>query len=308
VANASSDRDRIIKELVGLWAVLKHVSRLVEDERGQTSGAKTSSRFPALNDVLLRCADEMKSLRAAFDGETGPNEAASAGNAESLEMERMEAATDINRASNETKIQAVLESNMESIQAALRGDIKGFLAMLEKYLGRKGVMRAFWPLKEADLNKTVDSIRKHQDMLMDAIGVDQTYVPFAVRDLILIVFHRRLTLEIDTGVRALDEKTDRVIQLVDEVKLRLDSATLETHGLLKSQGAETKEAIEGAERLREVIQDALTEQRAKMNRSMEQAELRTLHVVIVSICGALILTASLCRKTSSGSLCMAEGS
>lgn len=166
-------------------------------------------------------------------------------------------------------------------------------------------MRAFWPLKEADLNKTVDSIRKYQGFLMNAIGVDHMYVTFAVCDLILIVFHRRLTLETDTNVRALVEKTDGAIQSVDEVKLRLDSATLETHGLLKSQGAETKE---GAERLREVIQDALTEQRTKMKQSMEQAELRTLHVVIVFKCGALILTASLCRKTSSGSLCMAEGS
>jgi ElaB/YqjD/DUF883 family membrane-anchored ribosome-binding protein len=147
---------------------------------------------------------------------------------------------------------------------------------------------------------------------MNAIGIDQTYVAFAICDLALIGFDRRLTLEIDrltlethTNVRALVEKTDGAIQSVDEVKECLDSATLETHRLLKSQGAETKE---GAERLREVIQDALTEQRTKMKQSMEQAELRTLHVVIVFKCGALILTASLCRKTSSGSLCMAEGS
>jgi hypothetical protein len=187
VTNASRDRDRIVKELVGLWAVLKQVSRVVKDERGDTYGSKTSSRFPAVDDLLLRCGDEMTSFRGALYAEATTILGASAGNV-AIEMGHLQVATDDNMKSIEGNIEAVLDGNMESIQAALRGDMKGFLAVLEKHLGPKGGMHALmWPLKEADIDKTVDSIRKHQGLLMNAIGIDQMYVAFAICDPALIV-------------------------------------------------------------------------------------------------------------------------
>jgi hypothetical protein len=106
-----------------------------------------------------------------------------------------------------------------------------------------------------------------------------------------------------------------VIQSVDEVKLGLDSAKLGMRGgldALKGQGAGIEQSIEQAERrIGEVagtvleIQNglkALREQSTKMTQSMEQAKLRMLHVAIVSKGGTLILTASLCRRSSSEDL------
>ncbi|KAF8532347.1 hypothetical protein JB92DRAFT_2824445 [Gautieria morchelliformis] len=222
--NTSRNRERIIKELVGLWAVLKQVSRLVNDKRGETSRLETSSRLLALNDLLDHCGGEMRSLRAVLGGETeshemGTIEVASEGNVESIEMGHLEAATDDNMESIETSIQMVLDGNMESIQEALGGDMKSFLAVLEKHLGHKGGMQALmWPLKEAELNKTVDGIGKLKGLLINAMGIDQIH----------------LILEIDTGVKALDEKAAKVIQAVDEAKLGLDSVKLEMLGGLEA--------------------------------------------------------------------------
>ncbi|KAF8484357.1 hypothetical protein JB92DRAFT_1574797 [Gautieria morchelliformis] len=273
VKNASRNRERIIKELVGLWVVLKQVSRLVKDERGETSRLETSSRLLALNDLLRHCGGEMRSLRAALSGETvGTIEVASEGNVESIEMGRLEAATDNNMESIETSIQVVLDGNMDSIQAALHGDMKTFLAVLEKHLGHKsGMQGLMWPLKEADLNKTVDSIGKLQGLLMNAMGIDQIH----------------LTLEIDTGVKALDEKAAKMIQSVDEAKLCLDSAKLEMRGgleALKGQSVGIKESMELADRhigefARTVleIQDelkVLKEQSTEINQSVKQHKLQ----------------------------------
>ncbi|KAF8514395.1 hypothetical protein JB92DRAFT_3115667 [Gautieria morchelliformis] len=60
-----------------------------------------------------------------------------------------------------------------------------------------------------------------------------------------------LTLEIDTGVKALDDKAAKMIQSVDEGKLRLDSGKLEMHGgleTLKGQSVGIKESSEQADR------------------------------------------------------------
>ncbi|KAF8464532.1 hypothetical protein JB92DRAFT_3064403 [Gautieria morchelliformis] len=44
-----------------------------------------------------------------------------------------------------------------------------------------------WPLKEAEVDKTVDSIRKLKDSLIMAMEVDQTYVAFTAFDMMLTV-------------------------------------------------------------------------------------------------------------------------
>jgi hypothetical protein len=110
-----------------------------------------------------------------------------------------------------------------------------------------------------------------------------------------------------------------VIQSVDEVKLGLDSAMLGMRGgldALKGQGARIEQSIEHSieqaeRRIGEVagtmveIQNglkALKEQSTKTTQSMELAKLRMLHVAIVSKGGTLVLTASLCRRSSSEDL------
>jgi hypothetical protein len=61
----------------------------------------------------------------------------------------------------------------DNIEAALVREMEG----LGENLERKGGMQALtWPLKEAEVNKTVDIIRKLKDSLIMAIEVDQTYV------------------------------------------------------------------------------------------------------------------------------------
>ena len=122
---------------------------------------------------------------------------------------------------------------------------------------------------------------------------------------------RGLTLEIDTGVKALDEKAAKMIQSFDEVKLGLDSAMLGMRGgldALKGQGAGIEQAQrdigEVAGKVLEIQNELkdLREQSTKMNQSMEQGKLRMLHVAIVSKGGTLVLTASLCRRSSSEDL------
>jgi hypothetical protein len=69
-----------------------------------------------------------------------------------------------------------------NIHAALGREMEGL------NLGPKGGMQALtWPLKEAEVNKTVDSIRKLKDSLITAMEVDQTYVEFAAFDPMLTI-------------------------------------------------------------------------------------------------------------------------
>jgi hypothetical protein len=154
VKNAPRDRDRITTELVGLYAVLTKVFQLANEEAGRNpqleSGRASESRLPALNERLHVCGDEMKRLRTALGDEM-----------ESFEMGNLEATPEGN------------------VEAALGREMEG----LGKDLGRKGGMQALtWPLKEAEVNKTVDIIRKLKDSLIVAMEVDQTYVTFAAFD------------------------------------------------------------------------------------------------------------------------------
>jgi hypothetical protein len=62
---------------------------------------------------------------------------------------------------------------MENLEAALGHE----MGCLGKDLRRQGVMQALtWPLEEAEVNKTVDSIRNLKDSLIMAMEVDHTYV------------------------------------------------------------------------------------------------------------------------------------
>jgi hypothetical protein len=86
----------------------------------------------------------MKRLRTALRDEV-----------ESFEMENLEATPD-------ATFEAALGHEMECLGKDLR---------------RQGVTHALtWPLKEAEVNKTVDSIRNLKDSLIMAMEVDQTYV------------------------------------------------------------------------------------------------------------------------------------
>ena len=68
-----------------------------------------------------------------------------------------------------------------------RGELESLKGILEENLRRKGRMQALiWPLKEADVNKTVDNLGKFQHLLMSALSVDQTYVTIVTFDTILI--------------------------------------------------------------------------------------------------------------------------
>jgi hypothetical protein len=73
---------------------------------------------------------------------------------------------------------------MKNLEAVSDGNIKRALGRemegLGKVLGRKG--RLMWPLKEAEVCNTVDSIRKIKDSLVMAMEVDQTYVAFPAFD------------------------------------------------------------------------------------------------------------------------------
>ncbi|KAF8496923.1 hypothetical protein JB92DRAFT_2671092, partial [Gautieria morchelliformis] len=72
VRNASRDKKRILDQLFGLQKVLETIRRLVEDDE------TASSRLPALDELLLRCRDELDSLNAALErdlGRKGPVEA-----------------------------------------------------------------------------------------------------------------------------------------------------------------------------------------------------------------------------------------
>lgn len=149
VKHASRDRDRITKELVGLYAVLTQVLQLVSEETGGNSRLEPgrTSHLSALNEGLRVCGGEMKLLWAALGDEM-----------DSFEMGGLKAAPD---------------GNTETIKMALGREMKDF----EKDLGRKGGIGTLtWLLKEADVSKTMDSIGKLRDLLIMAMEVDQTYV------------------------------------------------------------------------------------------------------------------------------------
>jgi hypothetical protein len=132
VKNTSRDRDRITTELVGLYAVLTQAFQLANEETGRTAqlGSGRASRLLALNERLHVCGDEMKRLQKALGDE----------------ME-------------------------ESFEATPDGNIEAALDLeMGKSSGRKGGMQALtWPLKEMEVNKTVDSIRNLKDVRIIAV-------------------------------------------------------------------------------------------------------------------------------------------
>jgi hypothetical protein len=88
------------------------------------------------------------------------------------------------------RLRTALGDEMESfemgnLEAALGREMED----LGNDLGRKSGMEALaWPLKEAEVNKTVDSIRKLKDSLIMAMEVDQTYVAPANFKSMLIIW------------------------------------------------------------------------------------------------------------------------
>ncbi|KAF8527686.1 hypothetical protein JB92DRAFT_2865847 [Gautieria morchelliformis] len=223
VKNAPRDRDRITTELVGLCTVLTQVLQLVHEETGGTSRLESgpASRLSALNKQLHVCGDEMKRLRTALGDES-----------ENFEMGDLEARPDC-------KIEAVLGHEM---------------AGLAKDLGPKGGMQALmWPLKEAEVDKTVDSIRKIKDSLIMAMEVDQI----------------RLTLKIDSGVEVLQEQGAKLSQSAEDMKSGVQS--------LQRQTAENSQVMEQAKLVSQSTQDmvqSLQGQAAKNSQAMEQAKLQ----------------------------------
>jgi hypothetical protein len=97
-------------------------------------------------------------------------------------MKRLRTALGDDMESFETRnLEAKADSNIE---AALGREMEG----LGKELGWKSGMQALaWLLKEAEVNKTVDIIRKVKDSLIMAVEVDQTYVAPDMFDSMLMV-------------------------------------------------------------------------------------------------------------------------
>ncbi|KAF8511999.1 hypothetical protein JB92DRAFT_3117576 [Gautieria morchelliformis] len=88
-----------------------------------------------------------------------------------------------------------------NVKVALDREIEG----LGKDLGQKGGMQALrWPLKDTEVNKTVDSIRKLKDSLIVAMEVD----------------HARLTLKIGSGVKVLQTWTAELSEAMEQAKLQ----------------------------------------------------------------------------------------
>ncbi|KAF8503966.1 hypothetical protein JB92DRAFT_795411 [Gautieria morchelliformis] len=183
VKNASRDRDRIKTELEGLYIVLTQVFQLANEETGRTSQSEPGrvSRLSALNERLHASHDEMKRLRTVLgDGH------------ENFEMGDLEVRPDGN-------IEAALDRKIED---------------LGKYLGRKDGMQALmWPLKDAEVNKAMDSIRKLKDSLIMAMEVDQT----------------RLTLKIDSGVEALQGQSSEIQKQNAWISEALEQSKLQEH-------------------------------------------------------------------------------
>jgi hypothetical protein len=89
-----------------------------------------------------------------------------------------------------------------------------------------------------------------------------------------------LTLEIHTGVEALQGQSAEISQSIESHIGNVAGATQNIQNDVQS----------------------LQRQNAQISEAMEQAKLRASRVVIVSERGTPILTASLCRRTSSGGL------
>jgi hypothetical protein len=71
-------------------------------------------------------------------------------------------------------------------------ELESLNTTLEKDLRHKGRIQALvWPLKESEVHKTLDKLRKLQDLLTTAMDVDQTYVASAT-------FKSMLMTQIDT--------------------------------------------------------------------------------------------------------------
>ncbi|KAF8524185.1 hypothetical protein JB92DRAFT_3109582 [Gautieria morchelliformis] len=98
-------------------------------------------------------------------------------------------------------------SRLPALNEQLRGcrnELETLKTALERDLGRKGRMEALiWPLKETEVQKTLNKLGKLQDLLTTATDVDQT----------------RLTLKIDSGVESLQERTAEISQAM-EAKLQ----------------------------------------------------------------------------------------
>ncbi|KAF8514686.1 hypothetical protein JB92DRAFT_2811297 [Gautieria morchelliformis] len=112
--------------------------------------------------------------------------------------------------------------------------------VLGKNLGRRGFMPALkWPLKEAEVNKTVKSIKNLKDSLTTAMEVDKT----------------RLTLKIDGGVEALQIQNAEINQSIEKTKSGM--------GDVASATQELKDNVQSMQR-----------QKAQMREAMEQARLQ----------------------------------
>lgn len=141
-----------------------------------------------------------------------------------------------------------------------RGELESLKGILEENLRRKGRMQALiWPLKEADVNKTVDNLGKFQHLLMSALSVDQTYVTIVTFDTILIFFGRRLALEIHTDVEALQEQSTEISQSIEQAGSRI--------GVVAGATQDIQNDVQ-----------SLRRQNAQISQAMEQAKLRMSHV------------------------------
>jgi hypothetical protein len=99
-------------------------------------------------------------------------------------------------------------------------ELKSLKARLDKDLGRKSRLQALiWPLKQSDVDKTLDSLGKLQQLLVSALDVDQTYVVLATVELNHDLRNRRLTLQIHAGVEVLQEHAAKTSQSIEHTKL-----------------------------------------------------------------------------------------
>jgi hypothetical protein len=131
-----------------------------------------------------------------------------------------------------------------------RAELESLKGILEKTLRRKGRMRALtWPLKEADVNKTVENLGKFQQLLMATLSVDQTCVYFCYFSIQSDVLCSRLTLEIHTGVEALQDQSAEISQSIKLAESRIAGATQEIKTdvqFLQRQNAQMSQAMEQA--------------------------------------------------------------
>ncbi|KAF8514300.1 hypothetical protein JB92DRAFT_2919988 [Gautieria morchelliformis] len=132
----------------------------------------------------------MKRLRTALGGEM-----------ESFEMGDLEARPDGN------------------VETALGHEMEG----LAKDLAWKGGIQALtWPLKEAEVNKTVDSIRRLKDSMIMAMEVDQTRLTLKIDSGIEVLGAKlsQSTEDMKSGVQSLQERTAEISQAMEQAKLQ----------------------------------------------------------------------------------------